>query len=298
MAAMPVDAGHDLTNFDEVWDLMAATEVPLAWRIGLQAPFQARRVRARASGEPGARALMLYSPTDAWRQVEVARGPEAEVLALLKGLQREADGIVWDDDLPAVAANAQALEAAGFAQVVRQEFLQDLAKVPLEPPSVEGFSVEPLEPAAWPEVRQIYTDTHLATAATAFYTTWPKPPTVVSCGEAFDEMMSAREGPLVPGATVVVRAGGRVAGFVVCAAGKQPGEAMLMDLGVSREAQGRGLSRLLVRWAQRALKRAGFVHMRFYTTDGNLPVLKLFTAEELVDSQVFRVRLWRGATHV
>ena len=103
MAAMPVDAGHDLTNFDEVWDLMAATEVPLAWRLGLQAPFQARRVRARASGKPGARALLLYSPTDAWRQVEVARGPEAEVLALLKGLQREADGIVWDDDLPAVA---------------------------------------------------------------------------------------------------------------------------------------------------------------------------------------------------
>ena len=293
MGKMSLDSGQDLTNFDEVWDLMAAADVPLAWRMGLQVPLRAGRVRARASG----RAVLLYTATDTWRQVEVARGAEPEVLALLSGLQREADGIVWDDDQPYVGVSPQALDAAGFAQVIRQEFLQDLSKVPMEPPLVEGFTVEPLEPAAYAEVRDIYIATHLATAATAFYTTWPKPPTAVACAEAFDEMMAAREGPLVPGATVVVRDGARAVGFVACAKSKPAGEAMLLDLGVSQAAQGRGLSRLLVRWAQRGLKRAGFERMRFYTTDGNLPVHKLFTAEEIVDAQVYRVRLWRGARH-
>lgn len=287
----------DASNLDDVWDALSEVRVPLFARMALQDALKNGAMRASVARKDGATAVLVFSPLQRWRQVELGFGEEALLLPLLTALRDEADGVVWDDDSDVVRVAADALTNSGFLRVVRQEYLQDLSRVPMTPPVIEGFEVGPLDAEAIARSRALYVETHFADAATALYTTWPEPPTREALGAAFDKATGGSQGRLVPEASFSVRSGAEIVGLVFCAESTTPGEATLLDLAVSGSTQGRGLSRLLVRSAQRGLKVAGFERMRFYTTGSNLPVLKLFTAEEIVESTSFHSRLWRREAH-
>lgn len=288
---------NDATAFEQVWEALDELQVPLMTRLALQHPLRAGNVLGRVARRAGETALVVYSRKGSWLQVELARGAESLVVALLTELRGAAEGIAWDDDAGEVHVSAEALSAAGFPRVMREEFLQDLAKVPLTPPEIDGVEVGPLDDGLVAPARELYARTHVVDLATAFYTTWPEPPSLETCRAAFDGLLNGEHGRLLPEATFAARVGAELVGFVVCVAGANAGEGVLLDLGVAGAAQGRGISRLLVRCAQRALKAAGFSRMRFFTTGGNQQVHKLFTAGEIVETAVFHARLWRREAH-
>jgi GNAT superfamily N-acetyltransferase len=241
---------------------------------------------SRGADGPG---VVVLSERGTWRQVLIARGPESSLLAGLTELRSSSEALMWDED--ALQVESSKLDALGFRLLHRQVFTQELARVPMEHPDPGDLEVALLEEGDRAGARKLFALTH-ATSVEGLYATWPLPPTVEECGVAFDGYLGGVLGAVVPTACVVVRNQGRVVGVICCAFTDDRDEAILLGLAVDPAERGRGLSRILVRRAQKALKAAGFARMLFLTTDRNTPVHRLFTLEEIIKTETFPTRLW------
>lgn len=234
-------------------------------------------------------AALVLQERGAWRQVVLGRGPQPAVLNAIIALREMSDALLWNE--ADVNVDGATLDSNGFGELTRQVFTQDLAKVPRDFQPAPDLEIAPLRGAAVADARSLFAQTH-ANSAEGLYCTWPDEPTVRQCGIAFERYLSGEDGATVPGACVVVLFERKVVGVIACAASSTKDTATLLALAVDPRVRGRGLSRVLVRHAQRALFDAGFARMLFLTTDANAPVQRLFTPEEIISTETSKLRLW------
>ena len=257
--------------------------------LTLRGQLQAGGLRGVLARSPEGAATAVVNERGAWRQVVAAHGPESALLLGLHELRAVSEGLIWDDGAMAIAP--EKLDELGFRLLLRQVFTQELAWVPAPEPLADDLEVVPLEAAVLPEARNLFARTH-AMSVEGLYATLPDAPSVGRCEEAFDEYLSGERGAPVPAACVAVRCGGKVVGVICCAATETEGTAALLGLAVDPAVRGRGLSRVLVRRAQQGLKASGFLRMLFLTTDRNAPVHRLFTLDEIIETETFPTRIW------
>jgi hypothetical protein len=222
----------------------------------------------------------LICSANKWRSIVAATGPEAGVTALITGLRAVSEAMVAD--LDAIKLDDEAIAKLGFRKVVRERFLQDLTKVPDTEPEHDGIEYVPCA-GKWvkPSI-ELLGRTH-AFNVEGVYTTLPKDPTPGECERVFSAGLKGAH--LVAESAVAAVENGKVLGVVYCTV--EGGVPTLMGLAVDPITRGRGLSRGLVRRTQAGLKRAGHDRMAFFTTDRNLPVHKLFTPEEILETEEF-----------
>ena len=275
---------------EEACALLAETNrVSVLEFLSLQNKIASGELRAVVKRSSEGAAIVLLTERDDWRQVVLAHGPAAPLLAAIKELRTQSEAMIWDEGV--VALEPATLDELGFRLLERQTFTQELARVPLDHPEPSELEVVVLEKADYAAARQVFAATH-ALNIEGLYTTWPHPPTLERCAIGFDEYLSGALGEVVPSACVVTKLEGKVVGVICCAKTDQADTGVLLGLGVDPAGRGRGLSRILVRRAQRALKAAGFAKMLFLTTDRNTPVHRLFTPEEIIGTESNPTRLW------
>ena len=275
---------------DEACALLAeSSSVSVLEFLSLRGKLSSGELRAVVNRSGGAPAVLVLTERDDWRQVLIAHGERASLLAAIKALRDQSEAIIWDEGV--VAFEPATLDELGFRLLERQTFTQELSRVPLAHPEPPELEVLVLGKADYAAARQVFAATH-ALNIEGLYTTWPHPPTLERCAIAFDEYLSGALGEVVPSACVVTKLEGKVVGVICCAKGDEADTGVLLGLGVDPAGRGKGLSRILVRRAQRALQAAGFSKMLFLTTDRNTPVHRLFTPEEIVATESFPVRLW------
>jgi hypothetical protein len=219
--------------------------------------------------------------------VLAAVGPRAEVQVVLEDLRDHSEALLWDEGK--VPLPAEVLQALGFQRVIRESFLQDLTRLPPGTPDHQGITYARCEGPLVPRAQELFARTHAYTIP-GLYNTLPKEPTERGCARSFQAEFSSAA--LIPSSAIVALEGDRLLGVVYCSARGEGAPPTLMGLAVDPVARGRGLSWGLVRRTQRALLEAGFERMAFFTNDGNLPVHKLFTPEEIISSEVFPI--WFG----
>lgn len=257
--------------------------------LSVRDQLQAGELRAVIARSPEGAATAVVNERGTWRQVVAAHGPESALLLGVAELRASSDGLIWDEGALGIAA--EKLDALGFRLLLRQVFTQELARVPAADALPDDLEVLPLGPETRAEARALFARTH-AMSVEGLYATLPDAPSVARCEAAFDQYLSGQLGAPAPSACVVVRTGGKVVGVICCAATETPGTAILLGLAVDPTVRGRGLSRVLVRRAQHALKASGFQRMLFLTTDRNAPVHRLFTLDEIVETETFPTRIW------
>ncbi|PZR07877.1 MAG: hypothetical protein DI536_26300 [Archangium gephyra] len=246
-------------------------------------------LRAQTVATPHGAVALVLQERGAWRQVVLGRGAQPALLDAVTALRESSDALLWNE--ADVNIDGPTLDANGFRELTRQVFTQDLSKVPRDFEPAPDLELAPLRGAAIADARSLFAQTH-ANSAEGLYCTWPDEPTVRQCGRVFERFLSGEDGATVPGACVVVLLERKVVGVIACAASSTKGTATLLALAVDPRVRGRGLSRVLVRHAQRALFEAGFGRMLFLTTDANAPVHRLFTPEEIVSTETSKLRLW------
>lgn len=284
-----ISMSSEPASVEKTCAVLAQHHVPLLTVMDVQRKLASGQLSALLSSSPEGDAAVIFSDRDGWRQVELARGPASALLQGLEQLRERSTALLWEEgDVPAEGAT---LDARGFRQLLRQVFTQDLSRVPMQHPEPPDLEVRVMTTGDRSAARELFARTH-AHSVEGMYTTWPKPPTVERCAAEFDTYLSGAQGEVVATACVVVCAGERLVGVICCAATDTEGTAALLGLAVDPEVRGKGLSRILVRRAQRALKEAGFARMLFLTTDRNAPVHRLFTPEEIVSTETFPIRLW------
>ncbi len=274
---------------DEACAVLSEGGVPMLAVVSLYARLESGEARAVFSRSEDGKAVMVVDDRGSWRQVVAAGGPESALLAGLNELRLTSEALVWDEDCVKIAGPT--LDDLGFRLLLRQVFTQQLSRVPFDQPEPAGLEVSPLRDTDRAESRALFARTH-AMSVEGLYATLPQAPNEAQCGLAFDGYLNGALGASVASACVVVRSEGRVVGVICCAASEEKDTGTLLGLAVDPSQRGKGLSRVLVRRAQRALYAAGFAKMLFLTTDRNAPVHRLFTLEEIVKTQTFPTRLW------
>lgn len=274
---------------DEACAVLSEGGVPMLAVVSLYARLESGEARAVFSRSEDGKAVMVVDDRGSWRQVVAAGGPESALLAGLNELRLTSEALVWDEDCVKIAGPT--LDDLGFRLLLRQVFTQQLSRVPFDQPEPAGLEVSPLRDTDRAESRALFARTH-AMSVEGLYATLPQAPNEAQCGLAFDGYLNGALGASVASACVVVRSEGRVVGVICCAASEEKDAGTLLGLAVDPSQRGKGLSRVLVRRAQRALYAAGFAKMLFLTTDRNAPVHRLFTLEEIVKTQTFPTRLW------
>jgi len=286
MTPPKVDSAH----LEEAGALLLEGGLPMMTALGLFPKLKTGQLRALIARSQDGAAAFVVNERGPWRQVVAAEGQESALLAGLTELLATSDALLWDEGV--VKLEDATLDGLGFRLLHRQVFTQELARVPLADPEPAELEVLPLSRAVHGEARSLFGRTH-AMSIDGLYATLPEAPSVQNCEAAFDGYLEGGgQGAHVPSACVVIRSQGRIVGVICCAATKTAGTAVLLGLAVDPSERGRGLSRVLVRRAQRALKAAGFERMLFLTTDRNTPVHRLFTADEIVSTETFPARLW------
>ncbi|MDP2276219.1 MAG: GNAT family N-acetyltransferase [Archangium sp.] len=279
----------DAAILDEACGVLSAGGVPMLAVLELHERLESGAARAVFSRTEEGQAVMVVDDRGSWRQVVAAGGPESALLAGLHELRGTSEALVWDEDCVKIAPAT--LDELGFRLLLRQVFTQELSRVPLDQPEPAGLEVSLLGDTSLAESRALFARTH-AGSVEGLYATLPHAPTDAQCGLAFDGYLSGALGVPVPSACVVIRHEGRVGGVICCAASEEKDTGTLLGLAVDPTVRGKGLSRVLVRRAQKALHAAGFAKMLFLTTDRNAPVHRLFTLEEIVKTETFPTRLW------
>lgn len=274
---------------DEACAVLSEGGVPMLAVLSLYERLESGEARAVFSRSEDGKAVMVVDDRGSWRQVVAAGGPESALLAGLNELRLTSEALVWDEDCVKIAGPT--LDDLGFRLLLRQVFTQQLSRVPFDQPEPAGLEVSPLRDTDRAESRALFARTH-AMSVEGLYATLPQAPNEAQCGLAFDGYLNGALGASVASACVVVRSEGRVVGVICCAASEEKDAGTLLGLAVDPSQRGKGLSRVLVRRAQRALYAAGFAKMLFLTTDRNAPVHRLFTLEEIVKTQTFPTRLW------
>ncbi len=285
----PMTSKLDAAVLDQACAVLSEGGVPMLAVLSLYERLESGELRAVFSQSADGQGVLVVDDRGSWRQVVAAGGPESALLAGLHELRSTSEALVWDEDCVKLAPAT--LDELGFRLLLRQVFTQDLSKVPLNQPEPEGLEVSPLGDSELAESRALFARTH-AMSVEGLYATLPRAPTAEHCGVAFDGYLSGALGVPVPSACVVIRNEGRVVGVICCATSEEKDTGTLLGLAVDPATRGKGLSRVLVRRAQRALYAAGFGKMLFLTTDRNAPVHRLFTLEEIVKTQTFPTRLW------
>lgn len=215
-----------------------------------------------------------------WRMLVGTAGSEEALSKLILELRSVSEAMVGDDAV--FKLPDEAVAKLGFRRVVRERFLQDLSKVPETEPEHDGIEYVRCEGKWVTPSLELLARTH-AFNVEGVYTTLPKEPTPQECERVFSATL--KSDLLVPEAAVAAVENGQVLGVVYCSI--EEGVPTLMGLAVDPVTRGRGLSRGLVRRTQAGLKRAGHDRMAFFTTDRNLPVHKLFTPEEILETEEF-----------
>ncbi len=262
--------------------------MPMMSALALHDKLEAGELRAILARSTDGVATTVMNERGAWRHLVAGAGPESALLVALTELRACSDALIWDEG--ALKIESATLDGLGYRLLERQIFTQDLSLVPLstDPADLEVF---PLEDSVRPEARALFSRTH-AMSVEGLYATLPEAPTPEQCEIAFEAYLSGKQGAAVASACVVIRAEARIVGVICCAATQNEGTAVLLGLAVDPSVRGRGLSRVLVRRAQRELKASGFARMLFLTTDRNAPVHRLFTAEEIISIETFPARVW------
>lgn len=222
----------------------------------------------------------LISTPGRWRMLLATTGSEEALSKLLLDLRAVSDAIIGDEEIFKVPD--EALVKLGFRRVVRERFLQDLSKVPDTEPEHDGIEYVRCEGNLLQPALELLGRTH-AFNVEGVYTTLPKEPTANECIKVFSETLKSDR--LVPESAVAAVENGKVLGVVYCSLEEEV--PTLIGLAVDPVTRGRGLSRGLVRRTQAGLKRAGHDRMAFFTTDRNLPVHKLFTPEEILETEEY-----------
>lgn len=274
---------------EEACSLLAESGVSVMEFLSLQTKLTSGEWRAIVKRSADGAAVVVVSERDDWRQVLLTHGHAPSLLAAMKELRTQSEAMIWDEGV--VKLEPSTLDELGFRLLDRQSFTQELARVPLDHPEPPELEVRVLEKADHEAARQVFAATH-AMNIEGLYTTWPHPPTMERCAKAFDDYLSGVLGDVVPSSCVVTKLAGKVVGVICCAKSDDADTGVLLGLGVDPAGRGKGLSRILVRRAQRALKAAGFSKMLFLTTDRNTPVHRLFTAEEIISTESSPTRLW------
>ncbi|MFT3837989.1 MAG: GNAT family N-acetyltransferase [Myxococcaceae bacterium] len=215
-----------------------------------------------------------------WRMLVGTAGTEEALGKLILDLRAVSEAMVGDDAV--FKLPDEAVARLGFRRVVRERFVQDLTKVPATEPEHDGIEYVQCEGKWVKPSLELLGRTH-AFNVEGVYTTLPKEPTPAECERVFAS--SLKSDRLVPEAAVAAVENGQVLGVVYCSIEEEV--PTLMGLAVDPVTRGRGLSRGLVRRTQAGLKRAGHERMAFFTTDRNLPVHKLFTPEEILETEEF-----------
>ena len=279
----------DSAHLDQVCALLLEGGLPVMQALTLRSQLQTGELRAVLARSPEGAATAVVNERGTWRQVVAAHGPESALLLGVAELRAASDGLIWDEGALGIAA--EKLDALGFRLLLRQVFTQELARVPAADPLPDDLEVLPLGPQTLAEARSLFARTH-AMSVEGLYATLPDAPSVARCEAAFDEYLSGQHGAPVAPACVVVRIGQKVVGVICCAATETEGTGILLGLAVDPTVRGRGLSRVLVRRAQHALQASGFQRMLFLTTDRNAPVHRLFTLDEIIETETFPTRIW------
>jgi len=203
----------------------------------------------------------------------------ASAEAILKALQARSLAVSWDTEAVPLAAPTGA--NLGFIPYMRQTFLQDLTRLaPFTAPCLpENLRLRAWDPDDAPAVGHLIADVNIGTLDGLFWTA-PAPPTRKHCEQAWQRLLRGDPHALMPDASFVLQAGADIVAAVLL--GLQDGTATLCELAVARTWQGRGLSRVLVQAAQRALLERGHLCMRFFSTASNTRVQRLFTREQIV----------------
>lgn len=247
---------------------------------------------ALAQTEDGC-AVIVAGGQGAWRPIEVAVGPEAGLLVALEHLRSQSEALIWDEGT--VALPPATLDALGYRLLERQAFTQELARVPLSAPDVNALALAVLDAGNQLEARTLFARTHALTIE-GLYVTLPEAPTPEACEASFDAYVGGAQGQIISPACLVAFSQNHPAGVVCCVEAEEAGTALLLVLCVDAAARGQGVSRALVRGAQRALLANGYRRLLFFTTDRNTPVHHLFAPEELVATERFPTRLWLRQT--
>jgi ribosomal protein S18 acetylase RimI-like enzyme len=274
---------------EEACALLAESGVSVLEFLTLQTKLSSGEWRAVVQRSHGGAAVVVLSEREDWRQVLLTHGAAPALHAAIKELRSSSEAMIWDEGV--VKLEPATLDELGFRLLERQTFTQELSRVPLDHPEPPELEVQVLTKADHAAARLVFAATH-AMNIEGLYTTWPHPPTLERCAMAFDDYLAGVLGEVVPTACVVTKLEGKVVGVICCAKTDQADTGVLLGLGVDPAGRGKGLSRILVRRAQRALKAAGFARMLFLTTDRNTPVHRLFTAEEIISTETSPARLW------
>ncbi len=238
-------------------------------------------------------AVIIAGGQGAWRPIEVAVGPEAGLLVALEHLRGVSEALIWDEGTLALAPAT--LDALGYRLLERQAFTQELARVPLGAADAVGLALAVMDPTNQPQARALFARTH-ALSVEGLYVTLPEAPTPEACEASFDDYLGGAQGQIISSACLVALNQNQPVGVVCCVEAEEAGTALLLVLCVDAAARGQGVSRALVRGAQRALLANGYKRLLFLTTDRNTPVHHLFVPDELVATERFPTRLWLRQT--
>ncbi|MEB3330226.1 MAG: GNAT family N-acetyltransferase [Candidatus Sericytochromatia bacterium] len=240
---------------------------------------------------PGGRGLppavvAASRPAPGHRAILFGLGPArpAVVQAVHQVLRRDAQLVTITEE--AGVAWLEAAVGAGYSPLRHQVFVDHLDRIPNE--ALDG----PLEPAISPwEDEDAAALVAAANAGTVsgLVLCAPQVPTRSGIRDHVRSLAS-EGGALMREASFVLREAGVALGAVVVTRSEQG--PVLYELAVAPEARGRGLGRVLVRAAQRALRAAGHAEMRFHTTDTNAPVHRLYGAGEVELVASWRTACW------
>ena len=211
------------------------------------------------------------------------------VRAALALLQGEASLVTMAET--AGTAWLEAALGAGLQPVTHQVFVDHLPRVAdLASQTVAPGGVEPWDDGHLADLARLVADGNAGTVS-GLALCQPAVPTRQAI-EAHMLGLAAPGGALMREASFLVREGGRALGAVwVTLSEHGP---LLYEVVVDPAARGRGLGRLLVRAAQRALLAAGHAEMRFHTTDVNAPVHRLYGPGEAEEVSSWRAAWWMG----
>lgn len=219
----------------------------------------------------------------------------ADLALAFRGLTTGARLAAWD--AAALPGWQAALGPLGARPFERRAFVQDLARVPAVTRGTAGPLAPQLGMRPWaPDDREVWFPRLAAARAgqlDGFFLAAPKPPSPAACRAAY-EAIAAPGGGLLPVASFVATLAGAPAGVVLMVEGPGPAAGALWDLWVEPAARGLGAARALVGAAQRALWASGRTTHHFRALGANDPVMRLFTAGEIVAASATAGGWWAG----
>ena len=270
-------------------DLLARGEfLPTTWVEESAADLRSGRLAGWVAGGRPPTALAFFTPRGAraYAHAHVAAGPDpvARALALVDRLVAELPGAVARADLGVTGlteAEEDALarrlgERAGFSVLARRAMDFSLSSLALGPPPVPPEGVQRLR------VRDVPIDAIAALDWVGFQGTSDESlvaDTVEEDRTVVSEIVEGRLGLFLDDAsTALVTSQGHLVGILLTAE-QSPRRSVFLDLVVHPAHRRRKLGHYLVLFGLRAARALGYVDVRLWVTETNVPARTLYERE-------------------